>query len=61
MESIDHLELAIKELPGASEIYEQTDMPGGGKCVTFHDPVDNFPFHLVYGQTPVEMTQDPPS
>jgi hypothetical protein len=27
VESIDHLELAIKELPGASEIYEQTDMP----------------------------------
>jgi hypothetical protein len=26
--------------------------------VTFHDPL-TFPFHLVYGQTPVEMTQDP--
>jgi hypothetical protein len=37
-----------------TEVYELRDAPGGGKCVTFYDPVDGFPFHLVYGQTPVE-------
>jgi hypothetical protein len=39
-----------RTLPGASKIYELTDAPGGGKCVTFHDSVDGFPFHLVFGQ-----------
>jgi len=34
------------------------DLPGGGKRVTFYDPVDGFPFHLVYGQTPVAL-EDP--
>jgi hypothetical protein len=28
-----------------------TDAPGGGHCVTFKDPVDGFPFHLVHGQS----------
>lgn len=43
---------AAQELPGATEIYDLSDAPGGGRCVTFHDPIDAFPFHLVYGQTP---------
>jgi hypothetical protein len=34
------------------------DLPGGGKRVTFYDPVDGFPFHLVHGQTPV-AAEDP--
>lgn len=43
--------LAAEKLPGASKIYDLVDTPGGGRCVTFYDPVDKFPFHLVYGQT----------
>lgn len=54
VETIEDLQLAARTLPGASEIYELADAPGGGKCVTFHDPVDNFPFHLVHGQTPLD-------
>jgi hypothetical protein len=42
--------VAATQLPRATEIYP-LDAPGGGRCVTFYDPVDNFPFHLVYGQT----------
>lgn len=42
--------LAAEKLPGASKIYDLVDAPGGGRCVTFYDPVDKFPFHLVYGQ-----------
>jgi len=49
--SLANLELASKTLSNASAIYELTDAPGGGQCVTFHDPVDGFPFHLVFGQT----------
>jgi len=44
------LEKAVKTIPGASEVYELKDAPGGGRCVTFKDPVDGFPFHLVLGQ-----------
>ncbi|KAL1874931.1 hypothetical protein VTK73DRAFT_10357 [Phialemonium thermophilum] len=57
VESEEDLVHASKTLPAevkASEVYELTDAPGGGKAVTFYDPVDGFPFHLVYGQTPVE-------
>lgn len=43
--------LVAERLPGASKIYDLVDAPGGGRCVTFYDPVDKFPFHLVYGQT----------
>lgn len=50
VESEDDLKLASETLPNASKIYE-LDAPGGGKGVTFHDPVDGFPFHLVHGQT----------
>lgn len=53
---MEDLELATQKLPGASQIYE-SKAPGGGKCVTFHDPTDGFPFHLIYSQTPVEMTE----
>ncbi|BAE54543.1 unnamed protein product [Aspergillus oryzae RIB40] len=41
---------AATKLPGATGIYDLGNAPGGGRCVTFHDPIDKFPFHLVYGQ-----------
>lgn len=59
VESLDDLEYASKTLPQATEVYELKDVPGGGKCVTFRDPVDNWQFHLVHGQTPIEA--QPPS
>lgn len=59
VESLDDLEYASKTLPQATEVYELKDVPGGGKCVTFRDPVDNWQFHLVHGQTPIES--QPPS
>jgi hypothetical protein len=55
VESMEDLEVAAKTLPNATAIHE-LDAPGGGKRVTFYDPVDGFPFHLVYGQTPVEVS-----
>jgi catechol 2,3-dioxygenase-like lactoylglutathione lyase family enzyme len=51
VESFEDLERASKTLPDATDIYDLEDAPGGGKCVTFKDPVDGWPFHLVYGQT----------
>ncbi|EXJ63559.1 uncharacterized protein A1O5_11320 [Cladophialophora psammophila CBS 110553] len=51
VESERDLDLAQQTLPGATKIYELEDAPGGGKCVTFYDPVDGFLFHLIYGQT----------
>ncbi|OCK79785.1 Glyoxalase/Bleomycin resistance protein/Dihydroxybiphenyl dioxygenase [Lepidopterella palustris CBS 459.81] len=57
VESLSDLELATKLIPSASEIYE-LDAPGGGKCVTIKDPVDGWPMHLVYGQTPVEWAKE---
>jgi len=51
VESETDLELASSTLPDASEIYELLDAPGGGRCVSFKDPFDGFPFHLVFGQT----------
>jgi catechol 2,3-dioxygenase-like lactoylglutathione lyase family enzyme len=54
VESEDDLEYAAKTLPKATAIYE-LDTPGGGKCVTFYDPVDGFPFHLIFGQKPIEV------
>lgn len=50
VESLEDLEYASNTLPGATKIYELKDAPGGGQAVTFKDPVDGFPFHLVYGQ-----------
>ncbi|KAK1768168.1 Glyoxalase/Bleomycin resistance protein/Dihydroxybiphenyl dioxygenase [Phialemonium atrogriseum] len=61
VESEEDLHYASKNLPKEtkpSDVYELTDAPGGGKCVTFYDPADGFPFHLVHGQTPVEL-RDP--
>ncbi|KAI9730594.1 MAG: hypothetical protein M1834_005837 [Cirrosporium novae-zelandiae] len=52
VESEQDLERATQTLPGATEIYTLDDAPGGGRCMTFRDPVDNCPFHLVYGQHP---------
>jgi catechol 2,3-dioxygenase-like lactoylglutathione lyase family enzyme len=43
-------------LPNATPIHASI-APGGGSRVTFYDLVDGFPFHLVYGQEPVEMTE----
>ena len=37
---------------------ELADEPGGGTCVTFEDPVDGFPFHLIYGQSKVESLME---
>ena len=61
VESEDDLVHASRTLPKecrATEVHEMKDVPGGGKRVTFYDPVDGFPFHLVHGQTLVEM-EDP--
>lgn len=44
--------LAATKLPDATEIYDLKNAPGGGRCVTFYDPIDKFPFHLVHGQKP---------
>ena len=51
VESHADLERASVTIPGASPIYTLSDAPGGGHCVTFADPIDGFPFHLVHGQT----------
>lgn len=59
VESEEDLEYAAQTLPGASKVYELNDAPGGGKCVTFKDPVDGFPVHLVYGQTPSRLEDEP--
>jgi hypothetical protein len=53
VESLADLELASRTLPDATRV-EDLDAPGGGKRVTFRDPVDGFPFHLVFGQQLVE-------
>jgi hypothetical protein len=55
VDSIEDLQHATS-LPGATPIHE-SDAPGGGKRVTFYDPVDHCPFHLVHGQMPVEPTE----
>jgi len=49
VDSLEDLEIASATLPHATEI-QDLKAPGGGKRVTFYDPVDDFPFHLVYGQ-----------
>jgi cytochrome P450 family 619 len=54
VKSREDLEYAAQTLPNASKIHELSEAPGGGSCVTFRDPIDGFPFHLVYGQTPAE-------
>ncbi|KAI1107942.1 glyoxalase family protein [Jackrogersella minutella] len=59
VESEEDLQLASETIPKATKIYELEDAPGGGKCVTFYDPVDGYPFHLVWGQQPAEMLDIP--
>lgn len=60
VDSMEDLELASETLPNASKIYALVDAPGNGYCVTFNDPVDGFPFHLVYGQTEKETSESFP-
>jgi hypothetical protein len=55
VDSMEDLERATS-LPGATPVHD-SDAPGRGKRVTFYEPVDNCPFHLVYGQAPVEPTE----
>ncbi|KAF9786550.1 hypothetical protein IL306_014132 [Fusarium sp. DS 682] len=50
VETLDDLKYAAQTLPGATSVTEMESEPGGGYRVTFYDPVDKFPFHLVYGQ-----------
>lgn len=59
VESMDDLELASRTLSSATPVYQLTDAPGGGSCVTFQDPVDGFPFHLVFGQAADSETAFP--
>lgn len=55
VESEEDLRLASDTLPSASAVYDLEDAPGGGQGVTFYDPVDDLPMHLVHGQTGVDM------
>jgi hypothetical protein len=59
VETLEDLEYAASTLPGASAIYDLKDAPGGGKCVTFHDPVDGWPMHLIWGQSKVDVNNVP--
>jgi Glyoxalase/Bleomycin resistance protein/Dioxygenase superfamily len=59
VESLSELEYAAETLPDATPVHD-LDAPGGGKRVTFKDPVDGYPFHLVYGQRLVEHGKDLP-
>lgn len=59
VESMKDLELAVETLPKATPIHE-LNAPGGGMRVTFYDPVDNFPFHLVHGQSEAKIMADYP-
>lgn len=56
VETPGDLELAAETLPGATGIYDlgERGVPGGGRGVTFRDPVDGWGFHLVHGQVEVE-------
>ncbi|KAL8403587.1 hypothetical protein RB594_008735 [Gaeumannomyces avenae] len=54
-EDLVHASLSLPAECRATKVYDLTDAPGGGKGVTFYDPVDGFPFHLVYGQEKVPL------
>ena len=47
-----------RSLPGAGEIEELKDAPGGGYRISFQDP-EGFPVNLVYGQEPAETGKLP--
>ncbi|KAF1356050.1 Glyoxalase/Bleomycin resistance protein/Dihydroxybiphenyl dioxygenase [Lizonia empirigonia] len=47
--SYTELEKAAR-VPGAGQIEELTDAPGGGHLITLHDP-EGFPINLLHGQT----------
>lgn len=57
VDSMADLELAARILPHASDVFD-LKTPGGGKCVSFQDPVDGFKFHLIYGQTSRDSSDD---
>jgi catechol 2,3-dioxygenase-like lactoylglutathione lyase family enzyme len=59
VESMSDLELASTTLPNATAIHA-LNAPGGGQRVTFYDPIDKFPMHLVYGQTAAQVSADYP-
>lgn len=52
VESMADLEKAAL-LPGAGEIKEMEDAPGGGYILTLNDP-EGFPMNLIFGQKPVD-------
>jgi catechol-2,3-dioxygenase len=54
-EDLTHASLTLPAECRATKVYELTGAPGGGKAVTFYDPVDGFPFHLVHGQARAEV------
>lgn len=54
-EDLVHASVSLPAECRATKVYDLTDAPGGGKCVTFYDPVDGFPFHLVHGQEKVPL------
>ena len=57
VESYGDLEKATK-IPGAGQIEELKDAPGGGHMVTVFDP-EGFPFNLMYGQKKCERGEYP--
>lgn len=60
VESHEDLQTARDLLPRATAEYD-LQTPGGGRGVTFHDPVDQFPFHLVCGQAQRDNRKTLPS
>ncbi|EME49763.1 hypothetical protein DOTSEDRAFT_40913 [Dothistroma septosporum NZE10] len=48
VESMAELDKAA-HIPGAGQIFELNDAPGGGHVLTLHDP-EGFPINLMYGQ-----------
>lgn len=58
VETREDLEFASRTLPNATDVHEMREEPGGGFRVTFTDPVDGFPFHLVWGQTPSDSSPE---
>ncbi|KAK3722462.1 hypothetical protein LTR37_002454 [Vermiconidia calcicola] len=57
VESYEDLEKAAK-IPGAGQIEEMKDAPGGGYLIVVNDP-EGFPVNLVYGQEPAPRGELP--